>query len=133
MINWEFIRFVARKQFFAVCLFTIAVSETEAYAATLPTTDGFYGAWYENEPDINGGLYGPKYAGGLGTYPQQTNPVAVYSVEANRTYFTFGGNSSDTSAALRNYISYYDHSTGLLARPRQVRFVGGETCTKTLR
>ena len=32
-----------------------------------------------------------KYSGGMATYPQQHAPIAVYSREADKTFFVFGG------------------------------------------
>ena len=95
---------------------------TSAGAATLPTANGFYGIWYA--VGASGDQYAYKYSGGLGTYTHQTSPLAIYSAEANRTYFVYGG-SNGASNTLKNYISYFDHTTGLLARPREVRHVGG--------
>ena len=95
---------------------------TPACAAKLPTAGGFYGIWYA--VGASGDQYAYKYSGGLGTYTHQTSPLAIYTAEANRTYFVYGG-TNGASNTLKNYISYFDHTTGLLARPREVRHVGG--------
>ena len=65
-----------------------------------------------------------KYAGGLGTYPQQTAPLAVYDPAVSKTFFLYGG-TLPGQQSLQNMIGVYDHATGLLARPRAVRSVGG--------
>ena len=35
--------------------------------------------------------YGDKYSGGLGTYTAKHHPLAIYSEEANKTFFVYGG------------------------------------------
>ncbi|GAB6165313.1 BNR-4 repeat-containing protein [Thermostilla marina] len=81
----------------------------------LPYAEGFQGIWYPNQP--SGDEYVYKYSGGLGTYPQQLNPIAIYAPEVRKTFFVFGGRASDANRLL-HMISYYDHETGLVARPR---------------
>jgi hypothetical protein len=99
------------------------------HGAVLPTADGFYGIWYA--VGATGDQYAYKYSGGLGTYTHQTSPLAIYSATANKTYFVYGG-TDGTSNTLKNYISYYDHATNLLARPREVRHVGGSDNHKNI-
>ena len=96
----------------------LAAACQSATATVLPSADGFYGIWYSNEPQADPYVY--KYSGGMGTYTHQTSPLVMYSEEANRTYFVYGGTNGQANT-LRNYISYYDHDTKLLARPREVR------------
>jgi hypothetical protein len=91
-------------------------------AAPLPLAEGFNGIWYSNGNTKD--QYVHKYSGGLGTYPQQTAPIAIYKSRVNRTYFLYGG-THPSENALKNYISYYDHTSKRLASPRQLRHVGG--------
>jgi hypothetical protein len=81
----------------------------------LPTADGFRGIWYANQP--SGDEFKFKYSGGLGTYPQQHLPIAVYAEEAQKTFFCYGGRPQDRNRLL-HMLSYYDHQTGEVARPR---------------
>lgn len=87
-----------------------------SYAQTLnQTDDGFRGIWYyigklNNE-------YVHKYSGGLGTYPANHSPFAVYSPVVNKTFFCYGGASKEAKPSLLHEISYYDHKTGEVARP----------------
>ncbi len=90
-----------------------AVDTGEPFA--LPQAEGFQGIWYSNQP--SGDEYVYKYSGGLGTYPQQLNPIAIYVPEVDKTFFVFGGRASKANRLL-HMISYYDHQTGLVARPR---------------
>lgn len=87
-----------------------------------PTVNGYHGIWYSIGQET---AYGPKYAGGLGTYPQQSAPIAQYSADANKTFFVYGG-TDGTDNELKNLIGYYDHATGLVSKPRVVRDVGGQ-------
>lgn len=90
-------------------------------SAPLPVADGFHGIWYSNQNTHDQYVY--KYSGGLGTYPQQTAPIAIHEARANRTYFLYGGTKPEENV-LKNYISYFDHASKKLARPRELRHVG---------
>lgn len=79
-----------------------------------PLADGFHGVWY-------GYTDGTYYAGGLGTFPQQIHPMAYHAASAGRrgrTFFVFGGARAGVPGNLLTTISYYDHATGQVARPR---------------
>ena len=76
--------------------------------------DGFRGIWYYNQK--SGDEYVYKYSGGMGTYCAGHLPMAVYSKEAQKTFFTFGG-TDERNTTLLQCVSYFDHKTGLLARP----------------
>ena len=93
--------------------------------------EGYLGIWYMNQPLDN--EYKFKYSGGLGTYCAKHKPFAVYSKEAQKTFFCFGGvkkgyldkfdlaqsggDNKDLEGALYHMISYYDHRTGEVPRP----------------
>ena len=79
--------------------------------------DGFNGIWYANQKTNNEYVY--KYSGGLGTYCAKHIPQAVYAPEVNKTFFVYGGSPEDKRNLLE-MISYYDHATGEVARPRMV-------------
>jgi len=76
---------------------------------------GYRGIWYMNQP--SGDEYVYKYSGGLGTYCAKHQPFAVYSSEANKTFFCYGGTAPDTNTRLLHMVSYYDHATGRVPRP----------------
>src|SRR5690606_8412583 len=67
--------------------------------------NGFKGIWYMIQP--TGNQYAYKYSGGLATYPANHRPFAVYSKEANKTFFCYGGTDDKNSTLLHN-VSYYD-------------------------
>lgn len=82
-------------------------------------SDGYRGIWYFNQPTGDRFVY--KYSGGFATYPQQQSPIAIYSKEAHKTFFVYGGTLGNTPASgkpqLLHMVSYYDHRTGLVPRP----------------
>ena len=88
-----------------------------AVAQPLPKEDGYRGIWYSNQADSS--IYRFKYSGGLGTYPQQHIPIAVYSPEANKTFFCYGAAEKD-AGTLVYAVSYFDHATGQVPRPTRL-------------
>lgn len=84
---------------------------------TAATADGYRGIWYMNQPQDDRFKY--KYSGGFATYPQQHAPIAIYVPEANKTFFCYGGKTGDENR-ISNMVSYYDHATGMVPRPRGV-------------
>ena len=86
-----------------------------AETGPLPEADGYRGIWYANEASKD--EYKFKYSGGMATYPQQHIPIAYYSPEAKKTFFVYGGTPPDANRLL-HMVSYYDHVTGTVPRPR---------------
>ncbi len=80
----------------------------------LKKANGFKGIWYMNQPSNDEYVY--KYSGGLATYPANHRPFAVYSKEAGKTFFCFGGTDDANSTLLHN-VSYFDHKTKKVANP----------------
>ncbi len=83
--------------------------------------DGYRGIWYSNQPSDD--VYRYKYSGGLGTYCAKHIPLAVYAAGVNKTFFVYGGMPADGQIAperrtLLIMVSYYDHATGKVPRPR---------------
>lgn len=76
--------------------------------------DGFRGIWYFNQPSKDEYVY--KYSGGLGTYCAKHIPFAWYAPHVNKTFFCYGGTDAKNSTLL-HMVSYFDHATGLVARP----------------
>jgi hypothetical protein len=94
-------------------------SDLKLLAANVETLnrkdDGYRGIWYSIGP--SGDEYAYKYSGGLGTYCEKHRPFAVYSPESNKTFFCYGGTTTDSNQQLIHMVSYYDHRTGLVPRP----------------
>ena len=76
--------------------------------------DGFRGLWYYNQKTRD--EYAFKYSGGMGVYCAGHVPFAVHSPEARKTFFCYGGTDGRNSTSL-HCVSYFDHATGLVARP----------------
>lgn len=108
----------SRSIWIAIAIATFAsVAPRATQAAPAPTADGYRGIWYMNQP--TGDQYAFKYSGGLGTYPQQHTPIAIHSAVAKKTFFCYGG-STGKPKELACMISYFDHATGMVPRPRIV-------------
>jgi hypothetical protein len=76
--------------------------------------NGFNGIWYYNQNIPNEYVY--KYSGGLGTYCAKHIPMAWYAPEVKKTFFVYGG-TDENNSTLYHLVSYYDHETGMVARP----------------
>lgn len=76
--------------------------------------DGYRGIWFDLGQRSE---YGSKYSGGLGTYTAKHHPLAVYSPEARKTFFVYGGTTEPDKRHLLAMASYYDHRTGKVPRP----------------
>jgi len=77
--------------------------------------DGYRGIWYMNQPSNDEYVY--KYSGGLGTYPANHYPFAVYAPEVDKTFFCYGGTEKGTEKSLLHQVSFFDHKTGTVPRP----------------
>ena len=75
---------------------------------------GYMGLWSRSELSPE---YGYKYSGGLGTFSSQHRPMAIYSENADITYFVYSGTSSPEESHLQIMISYYDHKSGRVPKP----------------
>ena len=97
-----------------------AGSVAEYHAQTkivCPHDDGYRGIWYSNQKQDDEYVY--KYSGGLGTYCAKHRPFAVYAPEVNKTFFCYGGAPKGKNT-LVHMVSYYDHETGTVPRPRRL-------------
>ncbi|MBD2701398.1 BNR-4 repeat-containing protein [Spirosoma sp. BT702] len=97
-------------------IFLISTSTVRAQIQTLnQPDDGFRGIWYFIGPTKT--EYAFKYSGGLGTYPANHHPFAVYAPAVQKTFFCYGGASKDAKPSLLHEIAYFDHRTGQVSRP----------------
>ncbi|MCA9438151.1 MAG: hypothetical protein KC978_20365, partial [Candidatus Omnitrophica bacterium] len=96
------------KYFFTLLISVILLSSAIFAQEPNPKADGYKGIWFELGQK---GEYGDKYSGGLGTYTAKHRPLAVYSPEANKTFFTYGG-ERNRDRHLLIMASYFDHKTG---------------------
>lgn len=75
---------------------------------------GYRGIWYYNQKLDNEYVY--KYSGGLGTYPANHYPFAIYRPEVDKTFFCYGGFDPDEKT-LWHEVGVYDHKTHKVSRP----------------
>ncbi len=89
--------------------------------------DAYRGLWHGQTP-LPDSPYAYKYSGGLGTYPYQTRPMAVYAQAVNRTFFCYGGTTPGNHKKpercwdfepgnLLQMVSYFDHESGSFPEP----------------
>ncbi len=79
--------------------------------------DGYRPIWFELVQKYE---YGDKYSGALGTYTAKHVPLAIYSPEANKTFFVYGGTKSKDERYLLCMIGEFDHKTGMVSKPTVV-------------
>ena len=77
--------------------------------------DGYRGIWYMNQPSNDEYVY--KYSGGLGTYCAKHKPFAIYCEQVDKTFFCYGGTTTDSNRKLLHMVSYFDHATKTVPRP----------------
>ena len=102
----------------AAALLAAALATQICPAAPQPKDDGYRGIWYYNQATKDEYKY--KYSGGMATYPQQHVPIAIYSQQANKTFFCYGGTTARDGKGkqeLLHMVSYFDHATGKVPRP----------------
>jgi len=76
--------------------------------------DGYRGIWFALGQRSE---HGDKYSGGLGTYTSNHQPLAIYSPEAEKTFFVYGGTPAADERKLLIMVSYYDHRRNGVPRP----------------
>src|ERR1043166_4568794 len=94
-------------------------SDVPLTGGKLQCDEGYRGIWYYNQSTKDEYKY--KYSGGYATYPQQHEPIAIYCPEVQKTFFVYGGtvaHSGSDKQELLHMVSYYDHKTGEVPRPR---------------
>ena len=79
-----------------------------------PKANGYKGIWFTLGQFS---AYGDKYSGGLGTYTANHVPVAIYSKQADKTFFVYGGTTAKDEKHLLIMLSYYDHKKGIVPKP----------------
>ena len=97
----------------------LLLTEVPCIAKDLPADSGYRGIWYFNQPTKDEYRY--KYSGGMATYPQQHIPIAIYAPQVEKTFFVYGGtvaHAAGDDQELLHMVSYYDHKTGMVPRPR---------------
>ena len=99
----------------AVALAASAQAGEQARGFSLTQDDGYRGIWYSVGKTND--QYAYKYSGGMATYPQQHVPIAIYAPAVDKTFFVYGGTERGKQNLL-HMVSYFDHATGTVPRPR---------------
>ncbi len=76
--------------------------------------DGYKGIWFALGQVSE---FGDKYSGGLATYTVNHSPLAVYSPEVDKTFFTYGGTTAADEGHLLIMAGWYDHKTKTVPKP----------------
>jgi len=76
--------------------------------------DGYKGIWYSSGEFTE---YGYRYSGGVSTFASRHRPIAIYSPEARKTFFVYGGTTNPNERHLLIMISYFDHRSHSVPRP----------------
>ena len=92
----------------------IVSAEPAREKATVRSVDGYKGIWFDLGQRSK---FGSKYSGGLGTYTAKHQPLAVYSSEARKTFFVYGGTTNSGTRHLLAMASYYDHRSKSVPKP----------------
>lgn len=79
-----------------------------------PKIDGYKGIWFSSGEFSE---YGYKYSGGVSTFASRHRPIAIYSHEARKTFFVYGGTTNPEERHLLIMISYFDHRSRTVPRP----------------
>ena len=95
--------------FLTVCLYSQSLTNNKF--------PGYRPIWFELNQKYE---YGDKYSGALGTYTAKHVPLAIYSEKADKTFFVFGGTTSEKERHLLCMIGEFDHKTGMVSRPTVV-------------
>jgi hypothetical protein len=76
--------------------------------------DGYKGIWFRF-----GELkeYGYKLSGGVATYASSYKPDAIYSPQAKKTFFVYGGTTAPDERHLLIMVSYFDHVSHKVPKP----------------
>lgn len=86
------------------------------------SANGYKGIWFTLNQFS---AWGDKYSGGLGTYTAHHIPMAVYAPEVNKTFFVYGGTTSERERHLLCMIGTFDHADNTVTRPVVVHDKGG--------
>lgn len=107
------------KNLISLCLlfFPLMVWAQEKPSLNNQAIDGYKGIWFTLGQFSE---YGDKYSGGLGTYTAKHNPLSIYAPQVNKTFFVYGGTTGPDDRYLLCMIGSYDHTTGMVSKPRVV-------------
>ena len=76
--------------------------------------NGYKGIWFGLNQKYE---HGDKYSGALGTYTAKHVPMAIYSPLVDKTFFVYGGTTSETQRYLLCMIGEFKHKTVMVSKP----------------
>lgn len=98
--------------FLSLLLFFLA--DYKVLLSQNPTVNGYKGLWFSSGPQSE---FGYKISGGVATFAPHHKPIAIYSPEARKTFFVYGGTTDSTERHLLIMVSYFDHVTRRVPKP----------------
>ncbi|MFT5886930.1 MAG: hypothetical protein ACI9IP_003402 [Arcticibacterium sp.] len=104
-------------RFLIIVLFSISFGNVYCQDLSNTKTNGYKGLWFELNQKYE---YGDKYSGALGTYTAKHVPLAIYAKEVDKTFFVYGGTTSEDKKHLLCMIGTFDHTTGMVSKPTVV-------------
>lgn len=110
------------KYFFSFLALITLSSIINAQSLNNSKVAGYRGIWFELGQKYE---YGDKYSGALSTYTAKHLPLAIYSKEANKTFFVYGGTTGEKERYLLCMIGVFDHKTKMVSKPTVVYDKGG--------
>ncbi|MFC2126596.1 BNR-4 repeat-containing protein [Bacteroidota bacterium] len=111
------IRYRSEVLFLFIAVGFLSVQNTCAQPLNNTKVDGYRGIWFELNQKFE---YGDKYSGGLGTYTAKHIPLAIYTSKVDKTFFVYGGTTSENDKHLLCMIGYYDHKKNVIPKPTVV-------------
>lgn len=105
------------KQLFLITAILLSAFFVKGQSLNNTKFDGYRGIWFELNQKYE---YGDKYSGALGTYTAKHVPLAIYSPEADKTFFVYGGTTAEDERHLLCMIGEFDHKTGMVSKPTVV-------------
>jgi hypothetical protein len=104
--------------FLVIFIQTVEGQNTKTKGLNNRKIQGYKGIWFELNQKYP--PWGDKYSGGLGTYTAKHIPLAIYSQEADKTFFVYGGTTAPKETHLLCMIGYYDHKQKIVPKPTVV-------------
>lgn len=76
--------------------------------------DGYKGIWFKED---SGQKPGYRFSGGVATFATRHRPVSIYCPEVKKTFFVYGGTTSQDEQHLVIMVSYFDHRLHVVPKP----------------
>jgi hypothetical protein len=102
------------KKILIPALFLICLSYPAHLFSQNKKVNGYRGIWF-NEDSVQGSGY--KFSGGVATFATRHRPVSIYSPEAGKTFFVYGGTTTAEERHLLIMVSYFDHKLHRVPKP----------------